>query len=193
MNKALPKSEIQVYAAVCLVLSAKMDMRTKPVIQEINENTGESFTNEQFASKEKEILSILSYRLVYPTPKLYQRWYMHKLCDDPQLFEITTFFSELALMKFDFIGWKASVVGLSSFLISTGCIDRLDLASKAMEVSRCTDKESVVQCVETMKAHAKRIIQAWDRPDSQPASKNVQDFFGHLDLGCNLVPIIMGG
>jgi cyclin B len=191
-NISIPKSEIQVYAVVCHALSAKMDMRLKVPIDQININTGESFTAEQFALKEREILDLLSYRLVYPTSKLYLRWYLNFFSSDQQMFELTNFFAEIALMKFEFMDWKPSIIGLSVFILSLGCTGKIEVAAKAMSISECKDREAVSQCVALMKVHGRRIVDLWNDPGMESKNRDVREFFAHINLDCDLEAVIRG-
>jgi hypothetical protein len=191
-NIPIPRSEIQVYAAVCHAISAKIDMRLKVPIDQINENTGESFTLEQFATKEREILNLLSYRLVYPTSKFYLRWYLSVFPSNQQMFELTNFFAEIALMKFEFIDWKPSVVALSVFIFSFGCMGNMEMAARAVAASECTDRDAVSRCVKLLKIHGHRVVELWNEPSTEPKSQDIRDFFANVNLDCDLETVIRG-
>jgi cyclin B len=118
MQIAIPRGQIQCYAIACFCLSVKIDLRTTPTIRQLVELTGEQFTAGLLAEKELEVLRALSFRLSYGTIVFHMRIYSQLIDRSSYLDRLAELLAELALMKFEFLDYRPSIVAVGVFVLS---------------------------------------------------------------------------
>jgi hypothetical protein len=188
MARPIPKSEIQIYVAVCYCLAVKVDARTRPTIHELNQISGESFTAIQFAEKETLIVEALSFKLSYPTVKFHTRIYLDLFECDTSLVELANFFAEITLLKFEFLDFPSSIAAIAVIVVAAGSIGMENLAAEAVRVSHCAQIDQLLACIEVLKMHGTRIVQGWKRP----TSAEVLELLGRVNFGVDFRAIVMG-
>jgi hypothetical protein len=167
MRSAIPKLEIQVYAAVCYCLAIKLDARTRPTIEQLNLLTEQSFTNAQFARKEVEILQILAFKLSYATMKFFIRIFVDALKPEASVTILANFLAEIGLMKFQFLDFRQSVVALAAFVLGSAGLGFSDVAASVIRISRCEDLDEFVRCADLLRTDAEVLAQNWKNPADQ--------------------------
>ena len=186
----MPKDKIQLYAIVCYFVSAKMDVGvvTKLTVEKINEKTGQNFTAPQFAQTEMEIIQACNFKLSYPTVKFFQRVFHDELKDcDACVYELSTFFVEVALIKFDFMDFQPSLIALSAFIFSGLCLGiptSTPLSQKALQFYK---QESIINCITKIREHASSIIQTWSKSESS----HIQSLFQRINMDVDIGAAVM--
>ena len=179
----IPRDEIQVYAIVCYFVSAKLDVgvMTKLTVERVNSKTGQNFTAQQFARTEIAILQACQFKVGYPTVKLFQRAYHDEIEDaDPCLYELSTFFVEVALIKFEFMDFPSSLIALAAFILSGLCLESPTPTPMSRKVIDFYERDSLIACITKIRDHARSIIQTW----STSESSHIRELFQriHLDI-----------
>jgi cyclin A len=160
MRIAIPKPEIQVYAAVCYCLAVKIDTRTSPTVEELNALSGQSFTKSQLAEKELEIVQSLSFRLSYPTCKYYLRIFLDALLPGENVVRLTSFLGELSLMKFGFLDFRPSIVALSIMIVASAGLGFRQIADNAIQISHSSNRDEVLGCVAMLKTETEEFMKS---------------------------------
>jgi hypothetical protein len=186
MALPIPKSEIQVYAAVCYCLAIKVDVRRRPTINELNQTSGESFTAGQFAEREMLIVETLSFKLSYPTTKFHTRIYLDLFACDARLVELANFFAEITLLKFEFLDFPPSIAAIAVIVVAAGSIGMERLAAEAVRVSHCAPIDRLLACIEVLIVHGTRVVQGWKRP----TSAEVLELLARVNFGVDFKAIV---
>lgn len=152
-NRKIQKKELQLYAVVCYWLAAKVDTRAQPSIEKINEATGENFTQESFNSAEDIILDVLSYQLSYPTSKFFMRFYLSIGNSTDNTILIANLFTEIALLKFEFMDFKPSIIAAASVVFSLKIESRDEDAKRILSLIPCINYLSIQKCIELIQQH----------------------------------------
>ena len=189
-HKTITKSEILIYIAVCYWISAKVDTRKQPSVQELNEASGAHFTSQQFIEVEVELLKILHFKLQYPTTKFFMRQQQHefKAVDDSHVLDMSRFISEVSLLKFQFLDYRYSIIASSITILSFAAFNHI---SKAIEVATKelqfgTNPDILKNCVSLLKRYSKLMM----NDNKNTKSKGIQDMFELSNLDVDVEEII---
>ncbi|EAX97481.1 Cyclin, N-terminal domain containing protein [Trichomonas vaginalis G3] len=143
-------NELQLYAVVCYWISAKIDNRCQPPIAEFNKITNENFTLEQFSRAEVNIVTALNFTLNFPTSKFFMRRFLLLTRNDSNLIEITNFFTEIALQKWEFIEIPPSLCAISAIACAASALGYSQDAKSVIHLARYNDYELLLNCAQTM-------------------------------------------
>lgn len=181
-SKTIKKKDISVYAAVCYWVSSKVDTRAQPSVQEFNEASGFQFTNELFKKTEIELIKLLKFKLHYSTTKFFMRQYQDEFyaSEDQKVIDFSRFLSELSILKFDFLDYRASTIATSIMIIAFSAFGHIasaiDIAVK--ELSYNTDREIIKKCIELLKKHAQKLMSE----NKDPKSRGMKELFDKVNM-----------
>jgi hypothetical protein len=164
MRMPIPKPEIQMYAAACYRLAAKIDTRTPLTIEEFNSVTEQSFNHAEFIQKEVEIMRILAFKLSYATIKFYLRIFLEALKPDESVISLVNFLAEIGLMKFHFLDFRQSAIALASFVLASAGLAFPDVAANAIRISHCGNPVKLIKCVNLLRTDVEAHIKNWHAP-----------------------------
>lgn len=152
-NRWVQKKELQLYTAVCYWLAAKVDTRAQPSVERINEATGEKFTQEEFNATEGIILDVISYQLSYPTSKLFMRFYLSiGNCTEYSIL-VANLFTEIGLLKFEFMDFKPSVVAAASVIFALIVEERDADAKRVLSIFSSDSYLNIEKCIEIIQEY----------------------------------------
>lgn len=189
-SKMITKNDISAYAAVCYWISSKVDTRAQPSIKEFNDASGFQFTRELFSKIEIEIITILRYKLHYPTTKFFMRQLQDEFysSEDENVIDFSRFLSEVSIIKFDFLNYKPSVIASSILIVASSSFghfgNAVDVAVK--EISFGTDIDIIKSCIELLKKHALLLMN--DNKDTK--SRGIKELFDKADMNFDIDEIM---
>lgn len=187
MRTMIPKSEIQLYATVCYLLSCKVDTTVAHLtVKDINNASGGSFTEEMRRKVEMKVICALDFQLCHPTVKLFQRIYHDNAESDGQVYELSNFFAETALVKFDFLGIDPSLIAVSAFLLSSLALGKYKPCSYADRAAKHHGMAAISNCVEKMRLHGKEFLGNC----LNGASSQVKELFSKANLDVDINQIV---
>lgn len=189
-KKTISKKDISLFAAVCYWVSSKVDTRAQPSVKEFNDASGFQFTQELFSKTEIELINRLNFKLHYPTTKFFMRQYQDEFyaSEDQNVIDFSRFLSEVSLMKFDLLDYKASAIASSIMIIAFSAFghfgNAVDIAVK--EMSYGTNIEIIKKCIELLKKHALYLM----NENKEPKSRGMKELFDKVNLGFDIDEII---
>lgn len=189
-NKTIKKTDISIYAAVCYWISSKVDTRAQPSVKEFNEASGFQFTKELFAKKETEIISMLNYKLHYPTTKFFMRQLQDEFYsrNDTDVIDFSRFLSEVSIIKFEFLDYKPSIIASSILIIASSSFghmgNAIDVAVK--EIKYGTDVNCIKKCVDLLMKYASLLMN--ENKDSK--SRGIKELFDKADMNFDVEEIL---
>ena len=173
-------SELQLYAAVCYWMSAKVDTRCQPSVEDFNKISNEHFTVEQFSKAEVEVFRALNYRLSYPTSKFFMRRLLLLTSKDQYVIEMTNFFTEIALQKWDYVGIPPYIIAVSAIFCSCASLENEEDAFVIMKACHSEDYDQLIECIKLMIQHGSLLRQ------KHKDNKKCSELFARLNFDINL-------
>ena len=146
-------TEVQLYAAVCYWMSAKVDTRCQPTVEDFNEISNETFTVQQFSRVELQILKALNFKLSFPTSKLFMRRLLLLTTNDQYEIEMANFFTEIALQKWDFVGISQYLISIAAVFSSCASLGKEDDAFMITRTCPPSDIDRLVEIIKLMIQH----------------------------------------
>lgn len=153
--KNIPLEDLRLYAVVCYWIAAKVDTRCQPTIEAINEFVQSDYTHQNFAEAEIQIIVAVNFKLSYPNIKLFMRRYLQPTGYSVEIIEAANFFSEIAILKWDFVGVRASTIALSSVLVAAATLGLEVDVMKVLRVIHIDDTLELLCCMKNMLSHGK--------------------------------------
>jgi hypothetical protein len=148
----------QLIAAVCYWLSSKVDTGLKLTVDRINELIGTAFTSDSFKSMEITILNALGFQLSFPTAKMFMRRILTKSNATNDVFHVSNLLVEVALMKFQFVDVRPSIIAAAAIAVSWAGLRNLEAARMAIRESIWTERKTLGDSMRTMVAYAERFV-----------------------------------
>ena len=85
------------------------------------------FTLKDFVEAEAKIIQALKCKLSYPNPKLFMRRFLQASADNTSIeSEVANFFLEIAVMKYEFMGIRPSLLALACTIVAIGALGHYD-------------------------------------------------------------------
>ena len=172
--------ELQLYAAVCYWMSAKVDTRCQPSVEEFNKISNESFTVEQFSKAEVDVFRALNYKMSYPTSKLFMRRLLLLTSKDQYVIEMTNFFTEIALQKWDYVGIPPYIIAVSAIFCSCASLENEEDAFVIMKACPSDEVDLLIECIKLMIQHGSLMRQ------KHKDNKKCSELFARLNFDINL-------
>ena len=189
-TKAIKKADMSVYAAVCYWISSKVDTRAQPSVKEFNDASGFNFTQELFSKKEIEIISILDYKLHYPTTKFFMRQLQDEFysSEDENVIDFSRFLSEISIIKFEFLDYKPSTIAASILIIASSSFghvgNAVDVAVK--EISFGTDLSIIKECINLLMKYALLLMDE----NKESKSRGIKELFDKANMDIDFEEIL---
>lgn len=174
----IPLEKLQLYAAVCYWISAKIDNRCQPSVSEFSNVSNEKFTVAQFSAAEVQIISALNFVLSYPTSKLFMRRILYLTSNDQLIIEMTNFFTEIALQKWEFVGIPPYTCAISAVFCSCAILGKEEDAFNVVKAVK--DFELFVACSNEMLHQGKLAMQ------KQSNSEKTSELFSHINFDIDI-------
>jgi hypothetical protein len=157
-NLPVPECDFEFLAIVCYWLSAKVDTRAQPTIEQLNVFTGRSDTTEIFRALEVKIVTAMGFQLSYPTAKVFMRRIHKKVTATPNVHEVSNVLVEVALVKFEFLDVRPSIVAAAAIAVSWAASGDQEAARESIHESACSDRVVLAQCMKRMVSFLERIL-----------------------------------
>jgi hypothetical protein len=151
-------TDFEFTAIVCYWLSAKFDTRAQPTIERINTFTGHSFTTDSFRALEVDIVAAMGFQLSYPTAKMFMRRIHKRVSATSRVIDVSNVLVEVALIKFEFVDMRPSIVAAAAIAVSWAAFGSLDVARSSIQESICSDRGMLVECMKTMVTFLERMV-----------------------------------
>lgn len=149
-KKSIRKNRLQLVGSVCLWMAAKVEEIRIPSVNELIELCNEPYTQAQFCRYEAKIISILNFRLQFPTIKGFLRRYLMAVSASSSLIEIASFMCEAALLDHRCVSFRPSAVALAiiaSSILSSGSMIPKVLLKKYSHFQNMDEVKNVIPIV----------------------------------------------
>lgn len=154
-HRKIEMNELQLYAVVCYWIAAKIDNRCQPPIAEFNKISCEQFTQEQFAKAEINIITALNFTLNFPTSKFFMRRFLMLTRNDNYIIEMTNFFTETAMQKWEFLEIPPSICAIAAIGCASASLGYASDAKAVIHAAKYKDYELLLYCSQAMLKHGK--------------------------------------
>ncbi|OHS96880.1 Cyclin, N-terminal domain containing protein [Tritrichomonas foetus] len=194
LNTVLSKSEIQrsqlqLVAVTCIWMAMKVEERSMPKLSELAYLCREQYKEEDFVACERNLLTLLDFRLSYPTSKMFLRRLLDAVSAESQIIEAATFFCDLSLLPIEFIDFSPVVVAMASVCLGKVTLDRYCPTQRLLAYSHLSNADDVKKCAAMLLKKAEPVI---SDKNHILYKKFTQESLGNVILDMNLSPDLIG-
>ncbi|KAH0791150.1 Cyclin, N-terminal domain containing protein [Histomonas meleagridis] len=143
----IPKKEMRLYATACYRISAKVDTRLQPSVEQLKAVTWKEFDEEKLSEIENIVIRELSFNLSYPTSKFFMRFYLDIGNSTPETNQFANIFTELALMKFEFFDQRPSIIAAASVILTFDAAGNHDGAFRVVRFIGDSSTKEITKCI----------------------------------------------
>ncbi|KAK8889110.1 hypothetical protein M9Y10_033854 [Tritrichomonas musculus] len=157
-STTLTKQNIQLYAATCLWMTAKLYETKNRELTIFTAVCRDQFKQEDFISTEMNIISALNGRIEYPTPQTFIR----ALLIDTDLIdceEMCNFFLDVSVTVNDFEELPAHFVSAAAIIIGSAACDKFCPISKLMALINCSCQTSLLKAAQALLNIASSVVE----------------------------------
>jgi G2/mitotic-specific cyclin 1/2 len=152
----IPKSKLQLFAIVSLLIASKIEETNILHIEDFVELT--SFPKHEIIDAEKYFLKSLNFNFSFETSKLFLRRFLNIIQTDLEITEISNFFCELTLFKIEFVDFSSSTIACAC-----ACLAKLSIGNDnpyflLNDEIEFLDRKQVIDCIQILNEYAVNIV-----------------------------------
>lgn len=156
----LTRNELKLVAITCFRIAAKVELIKYPILEQINELSGEQFSAEAIRDTEVKVIAALSYKLSYPTVKTFLRRSTYEVELSSQVYYIANIIIEKATIKSEFLAYYPSIIAAAVVSTVLASIGDFDGAKRIILDSQCTDPNAMLECIDKMILIGRKLLEA---------------------------------
>lgn len=153
----LTKQNIQLYAATCLWMTAKLYETKNRELSIFTAVCRDQFKQEDFISTEMSIIGALNGCIEYPTPQTFVRALLIDI-DSIDCEEMCNFFLDVSLTVNDFEELPAHFVSAAAIVIGTAACNKICPILKLMALINCSCKTSLIKAAQALLDVANTVV-----------------------------------
>lgn len=115
-------SELQLLTVTCFWMAAKMEEGVVAKLDEMCQICSDHLTQADFVRCERNLLTILGFKLNYPTSIFFLRRLLDAINANNEIREASKFFCELSLIYVDFLDYQPDVIALTAACLAKVCL-----------------------------------------------------------------------
>ena len=154
----VPFPQMSVITLTCIWMASKVEERKVPKLEDFCKLCTNDVTFDDFVKCERSLLTLLNFRLNYPTSKMFLRRLLDAIAAEPPINEVATFFCDLSLIPCEFVDFSVVVVAMAATCLGKLTLNKYCPTQRLMAYAHITDAEPVKKCCLLMLQYAKQVM-----------------------------------
>lgn len=188
LNLALSKEPVdqdrlQLITITCIWIASKMEEKIPPKLEYMKYVCRNQYQDDDFVQSERKILTLLDFKLNFPTSKMFLRRLLDAISAEEEIVEVSTFFCDISLLILELVDYTPMEIGVAAVCLGKICLNRFCPAQRLLAYAHLTSKDTVKECCYLILQKAQEVFQD---PDHIIFKKFPPATFGSLLTEANL-------